>query len=819
MNDAYGFQFDTSSNINAINSIIEFLEHAQKKQLSWNEAVRQGGDYQDMFNEKILRAQHLLKGEAGLKGKRLTNEELGITSLQQANPVTLQEIATGLEAIKNVGQLPDFAGLSTLAANINKLSSEKAPLLAQTLPQIAEGMRSLSGLNIPDFTNIASLASGLKSLSKLGGDAATKAAQNLPILAEGLRQFSATFGEGGIKIPDLAGIDTFAKALRSLGSKTIVQAAESLPAIADALRSFSNIEIPSVAGFADFAKALRSFGTESATKAVDNIPLLANAFNRLIAAINQGDISEKTVNFAVAISQLSRSCNNAGYSMQRTRQTMLNWDNLFTMIGAKIKQIVHGSFRLLVNTLKNIGAKFAATAQKVREFVGSFLGLKKNTEDSATAFMKLARAIGKFWAAAFWIIRIVRGLGKAIKSSMDYVETLNYFKAAFKQVSNTAVGNWEKLGYDSAEAYAESFEKRAKQLTSKMTGFVIEDSGVLSQTGGKTLGLNPNTLLNYQAQFAQMASSMGASANNATLLSQALVEIGADLASVKNLNFEDVWQDMASGMVGMSRTLDKYGVNIRAAALNQKLLDLGINATVKDLSGADKALLRTIVLLDSTKYAWGDLARTINQPANQLRLLTANLQNCARMLGNLFLPMVAKVLPYLNAMTIAIQRLLTFIAQIFGIDISKITSSIGGASDAMSDILDDADGLEVGLDDAAESAKKLKNNLLGVDELNVISDNVTSQDANGLASSMLDDAFLDALSEYQKAWDAAFDAMENRANELADKIANWFKKIFQPISDAWAKVGDDVKKAWEKAFNSLGNLIESISMSSEQSVC
>ena len=732
------------------------------------------------------------------------------SQLSQTNKIgnasSLQQVAQGLQTIQSVGALPDFSGLGILAQNINRLSTENATKLATTLPQIVTGLRAFSGLNISNFPNIDAFARGLQALNKMGYKSASEATNNLPKLAESLRGFQ------GITVPDLGNVESFASALRSLGTGNIVKASQSLQPLADGLKDLSGIQLPTnVEGLTEFVKAINSLGRENTATAIENLPRLAQAFNELVASINQGAIGERTVQFAQALAQVSRASNTASAGMRTVHQQAMNWDNLFTMLGAKIRGLVNGGLRGLANYLKSIGGLFVSAGQKVGQFATSLLGIRKHADESATSLTNLARAIGKFWASAFWIINGLRGLWKSIESSMNYIETLNYFKASFKQISETAVGNWETLGYESAEAYADSFEKRAKQLTSKMTGFTIEDSGVLSMTGGKTLGLNPNTLLNYQAQFAQMASSMGASANNATLLSQALVEIGADLASVKNMKFEDVWQDMASGsLAGMSRTLDKYGVNVRKTAMNQKLLELGIETTAEKLSSADKAMLRTIILLDSTKYAWGDLANTINLPANQLRLLTANLQNCARMLGNIFLPIVAKVLPYLNAITIAVQRLLTFIAQILGIDIGKITSGVGGSNEAISDLLDDADNLDDSLDDASQSAKKLKNNLLGVDELNIVGDNITSADANGNMASILDDSFLDALSEYQDAWDKAFEAMENRANELADKIVAWFKELFKPISEAWAKVGDKVKKAWEKAFKSLGETLKSI---------
>ncbi|MER8322253.1 hypothetical protein ABS243_18935, partial [Acinetobacter baumannii] len=73
----------------------------------------------------------------------------------------------------------------------------------------------------------------------------------------------------------------------------------------------------------------------------------------------------------------------------------------------------------------------------------------------------------------------------------------------------------------------------------------------------------------------------------------------------------------------MSRAVDKYGVNIRVANLQQYASNLGLQTAVSKMDQASKAMLRTIVILDSTRYAWADMANTINMPANQLRILRA----------------------------------------------------------------------------------------------------------------------------------------------------------------------------------------------------
>lgn len=470
--------------------------------------------------------------------------------------------------------------------------------------------------------------------------------------------------------------------------------------------------------------------------------------------------------------------------------------------------------------------------KNIKKLSSSMNGFTKSAGKAVSGLKSFARQLLSGMGIYLGVYGAAKGLKKSIESSMDYIEILNYFDAAFGQVAENAdLSAFEEMGYDSAQAYYNSFAQRAEELTAKMSGFTVGEGGLLESTGAVSLGLDPGQLMNYQAMFGQMASSMGVASETSLDLSQALTEIAADLASVKNLNFEDVWNDMASGLAGMSRTLDKYGVNIRNVNLQQKLNELGIDANISALNQNDKALLRTIVLLDSTKYAWGDLADTINQPSNQLRMIQANFQNLSRTIGNLFLPIVKTVLPYINALVIAVQRLFAWLGNLIGIDINDISTSIGSTD--ISGFLDQTDDLSDSLGGVANNAKKAKAGLRAFDELKTISmpeETNAGTGLGGIGGGLLDAAFQDAFSEYQKTWDKAFGKLENRAQELADKIEKAFepvKKIIQDfaigdffqagkdtstlvvsIFDFFADAIDRVD--WEQIGHNIGNFLDGI---------
>lgn len=544
------------------------------------------------------------------------------------------------------------------------------------------------------------------------------------------------------------------------------------------------------------------------------------------------DISSSTIRMTEALAVLASS----GSKVGRATNSVSNSFNALSSLGSKASTVING----LTNAFQKFASKAISLGGKA---VSAIAGIGNASSETGEKIRRLSNPMSSvtdklsaLYAKGFLVKRALDVLTSPVESAMNYVETLNYFNSAFNQVAEGInTDEWKKSGIKSAEAYANSFQERAKQLSQKLTGFEISDTGELARTNTASLGLDPEKTMQYQATFAQMASSMGDTSETALKLSNVLTMIGADLASVRNMDFEDVWQDMASGLTGMSRAMDKYGINIRNANMQQELYNLGINTSISNLSQADKTILRTIILLNNSKYAWADLSNTINQPANQIRMLQANFASLGRTIGSLFIPILQTVLPYVNAIVIALQRMFAYIAKLLGIKLSNFVSSTGGISVDTGDIADNMDNASGAIDNANTSAKKLEKTLsvLAFDQLNQLNDNSDSgstsnpsSGSGGGASHLpaLDAALDDALSAYQKAWDEAFKKMSNRANEMADAIVNAFKrkdwkglgkimadginwgmqKLYDFIN--WNNVGPYITKftsAFTQTFNSL----------------
>ena len=618
-----------------------------------------------------------------------------------------------------------------------------------------------------------------------------------------------------------ASADGLARGLKALNSsmtaskiEKISRAATSLNELGQALSGMPDGVGEKAQSTTDLVKAVSKFGNKSIDKAIENAPRLGTAIAQMLTQISTAPaISQQTVNTLTALSNmnLSRQASNVANA---TAAKAMSGSNIGTGVMSSMKNawgLVTGAGKLagkgfltvsrgIVSGMGNIAKASAKAVSGLRGFVSSLRKTNSGSKSLVSSFYNLYFSI--------WRLKTVFGaFTSSATKAMDFIETFHYFDVSFKKVAKDAEENWSELGYDSAEAYANSFEQRALGLTAKMTGFNIDQqTGEATATGLPSLGLDPDMVMNYQAQFVQMANGLGMTSQAAMDTSEALTMLGADWSALRNIGFEESYTKMASALAGQSRAVRSLGIDITQTTLAQYAANAGIETSISKMSGAQKAELRMIAILDQSRVAWGDMAKTLNTPANQLRLISQNANTLARILGNIFLPVIQKVLPYINGLVIALQRLFTWLGKLLGIKFSDDSAGMGGLGDAFADFGDDdvaegigdvadaADDAGDALGTAAENAEELKRTILGFDELNVLNGADTDR-SNGTGgagggsggtgagisgfnpgdSLALDNMLSSLLDEYKATWEKALGDLENQAQEIADRIVNAFK--------------------------------------------
>ena len=454
-----------------------------------------------------------------------------------------------------------------------------------------------------------------------------------------------------------------------------------------------------------------------------------------------------------------------------------------------------------------VGTQAQKTATSTNNATKSFNAFNNSTKNAKGNIKSLASAFGHLYANYFLLIRGTKQLGKAIESSMDYVETYNYFNVTMDKIGKQWSKDYKKWGYDTAEAYGESFQQRIQALNKKMTGYELGEQGEATYTGEKNLGLDVEQMMNYQASIGAVTNSLGLMGEVSVNTQKAMSMLAADLSSFKNIDLKSVMTNLQSGLIGQSRALYKFGLDITAATMQTYAYELGLSKAVSEMTQGEKMQLRLLMILNQSKVAWGDQANTLNSVANQYRILKQQFGNLARTIGNLFLPIVEKVLPVVNGLVIAMNQLL----QSFGIslwgdnwlkDIMAGTSAGYTGDDVLGDLADDSEDLSEGLDKASKNAKKLKNNLIGIDKLNIISpdtgDDSGASDGKGTSGGIdLSNQIASAVADYEKVWEEAFKRSENKAQKYANRIVSAFK------TGDWESVGQYFST---KLSNALSNI-------------
>ncbi len=398
----------------------------------------------------------------------------------------------------------------------------------------------------------------------------------------------------------------------------------------------------------------------------------------------------------------------------------------------------------LTTQLGTIGNALARLPSTMRQVVTTTNSLTTSNTRASKSYINL-------WAmvrmARVAVQAIGRTIGSCITQSNSYIEDVNLFTASMGKYT------------EEAKAYAEQV--------------------------GEVMGIDPGQFMRNQGVFMTIVKGFGVVEDKAYKMSKNLTQLGYDLSSFYNISFQDAMQKLQSGISGELEPLRRLGYDLSVARLQQEALNLGIEKSVNKMTQAEKSQLRYYAIMTQVTTAQGDMARTLNAPANQLRILSAQVTQCARAFGNVFIPLLNKVLPYLIAFAKVLRLVINLIGKFVGFELPEIDySGISSGSDAVGDLADNTN-------DATKAAKKLKNALTGIDELNIISpdDDSGSGAGNGLGLGAGDLGI--ELPEY----DFLGDALTSKVDELVKK----FKE--------WAGLTDDIDTWAEFLHTKLGRIL------------
>ncbi len=568
-------------------------------------------------------------------------------------------------------------------------------------------------------------------------------------------------------------LDTLSVSLSRVSNTNLSGLANGVDRLGKAMQVMNTIK---TADFTRLAKNIEKMGTIN-TQAINNTASSLSNITRAFS--NLGTVSSNAQQIAVLASNLSRL---GSANMQKAITNIPLLADAMSNLLVRLSQapIVSANVIQLTNALANLssqGARVGTASKSVQRGLNQISTSSQRAQRHTTS---LAYSFGKFYANFFLAIRGLKGLWSSIESTADYIEAYNYFNVALGKIGSDWSHQWEKYGYDNAEAYAESFSTRLNSKLQGMSGLQVsigaDGQGLLTTTNIKNLGVNIQELTQYASQLASVTNSIGQTGEVSLAAASAFSKLGADMSSLFNIDYSSAMKNLQSGLIGQSRALYRYGYDITNATLQTYAYELGLSKAVSEMTQAEKMQLRMIAILDQSKVAWGDLANTISSPSNQIRILKNNLKETGMVLGQLFVPLLERVLPLFNALTLVVKDLLISFANFAGIKINFEAFGEGFIADE--DILD----MEESLDGAVTSLEELKNQIMGFDEVNPLDSISDSFDsiADGID---LTTEILTKTEEYEKVWNEAYGRMQETASEFANTIKGKFSGLGESITN------------------------------------
>lgn len=272
-------------------------------------------------------------------------------------------------------------------------------------------------------------------------------------------------------------------------------------------------------------------------------------------------------------------------------------------------------------------------------------------------------------------------------------------------------------------------------------------------------GLDISQLTKSLGKYRQLSNALGIASDSANILSENLLKMQNDIASLYNLNIDDVSKKLMSALTGETEAIKILGADVTTISLQQKAYNLGIQESVTNMSQAEKTILRYLIVQDQLASSQGDFANTINSVANQTKIWNAQLDTLGRQLGAIFNAILKPMLPILNGILMAINTIIGTLLGLLGIKTN------------VSSISDDFLTLGTNISNAGKAGKEANKSLRGFDKLNVIKTPTSSSTggAGGIGGGV-NPKLLAQLKEYN---DMLADA-NNKATKIRDKILGWF---------------------------------------------
>lgn len=531
-------------------------------------------------------------------------------------------------------------------------------------------------------------------------------------------------------------------------------------------------------------KTATNGGATGLSKTAQGIRELSNS----LKGLNSGDASQKITRLTNALTALSQVGNVKISSSIANQLTAINtalaglkWtdgDKLTSLANGlrPLSELGKANMTTFINQLSKLPKVIEdLEAADIDKFTQQMTALAAAMKPFADEMQKVSNGFSAFPSK---IQKLITSTEKYNASARKATTTTGKFTSGLKALNVAAVAiTFRKIGHFIAQAVTESnkYQEDLNLFTVALGQYAAEAQNYTEKVSD-VMGIDPAQWLRNQGVFNTLLTGFGDTAERAQLMSQNLTQLGYDISSFFNISIEDAMQKLQSGISGELEPLRRLGYDLSQARLEQTALNLGIKESVANMTQAEKAELRYYAIMTQVTTAQGDMARTLEAPANQLRILQAQLTQAARAIGNIFIPALNAILPYAIAVVQVIREIANALANLAGFKLTEVDySGVNSAAVGAGSLADN-------LDDAAGAAKKLKQYTAGFDELNVFAPNTGSGSGAGAGGAGGFDFDL-------PTYDFLGDAVQTRIGEIQKMIEDTLAEITTIVSGFMLAVG------------------------------
>ena len=349
-------------------------------------------------------------------------------------------------------------------------------------------------------------------------------------------------------------------------------------------------------------------------------------------------------------------------------------------------------------SLKVVQSEFAAASSKLGDFGKSTEGLKLKA-DSLSRQMELQK--DKVAALTKSYQESVEKKGADAKATENLKIKLNYANAELGKMQQELKATTEELKLKSSAWYklSESMDKAGEKMkavgdkissagktlstavtlplvgigtaATKMAmdavesenlfevamGGVASDARKWSEETSKALGLNAYNVRSNMATYNAMLTSMGLTSDESLKMSEGLTQLSYDMASFYNLKPEEAFEKLKSGISGEAEPLKALGILVNDTTIKTYAYANGIAKQGEQLTEAQKVQARYGAIMEATKNAQGDLARTMDSPTNKLRMMKEQAQQIGIQFGQILIPILEKLIAVIKPLMDRFQGL------------------------------------------------------------------------------------------------------------------------------------------------------------------